>query len=472
MTSDPHGYYSILGLQAQATPALIRAAYRVRAMELHPDRNRDPSATREFQKLQEAFDVLSDPAKRAAYDRVGQPAQAPAASDAAPGPRDTDSAPPEKRWEPILCSRCNAQSALPRFRVFYSVRSFLVTSIKKPHQGVYCSKCEVKIATQDTLTTLIIGWWSVYGFFWTIEALIKNLVAGPDFIFQDVRLLAHQAMYFASVGKIDLARAIAIEAYDLSNNKHAHKKLAAAKKKVGADGDPLSSIRQHIKAFIDDTASQSSPLRLKNPSGPFTARTGAQLALITVFAVSIGSFVYVGNLRAEEDRQQASLREQERLVREGIARQVAAGVSAKKAEALRELERAMPTTGEFRRYWPDSEFVSPGGLPHLRVTAPAGTNYYIKLSESFTNQPVTSLFVRAGQMADIAVPFGTFRVTMASGTTWYGDKVRFGPDTQYSQVPDALVFAAVGDRLQGHELLLTLIRNGNLSLRAISPDEF
>jgi DnaJ-class molecular chaperone len=60
-------YYGILGVPSHATGEEIKAAFRRRALELHPDRSgleRGP-----FQEVQEAYDVLSDPERRRKYDR-------------------------------------------------------------------------------------------------------------------------------------------------------------------------------------------------------------------------------------------------------------------------------------------------------------------------------------------------------------------------------------------------------------------
>ena len=51
---DPRGYYKILGLQPNADAAEIKAAFRRKAMELHPDRNDALNATKQFQLLNEA----------------------------------------------------------------------------------------------------------------------------------------------------------------------------------------------------------------------------------------------------------------------------------------------------------------------------------------------------------------------------------------------------------------------------------
>ena len=61
-------YYRILGLPPTATLAEVKTAYRKKASALHPDRNPSVKAHADFQEMQEAYEVLSDTAKRRAYD--------------------------------------------------------------------------------------------------------------------------------------------------------------------------------------------------------------------------------------------------------------------------------------------------------------------------------------------------------------------------------------------------------------------
>jgi len=68
-------YYEVLGVERGADGATIKSAFRKRAMQYHPDRNADnPEAEKKFKELGEAYEILSDEQKRAAYDRFGHAA--------------------------------------------------------------------------------------------------------------------------------------------------------------------------------------------------------------------------------------------------------------------------------------------------------------------------------------------------------------------------------------------------------------
>ena len=65
-------FYDVLGVGREASADEIKKAYRKKAMELHPDRNRgDKAKEAEFKKVNEAYATLSDAQKKAAYDRFG-----------------------------------------------------------------------------------------------------------------------------------------------------------------------------------------------------------------------------------------------------------------------------------------------------------------------------------------------------------------------------------------------------------------
>src|SRR5689334_9644746 len=80
-------YYSVLGVNRDASEDDIKKAYRKLAMKHHPDRNQEQGSEEKFKEAKEAYEILSDARKRAAYDQFGHAGVDPSGGCGAAGTR-------------------------------------------------------------------------------------------------------------------------------------------------------------------------------------------------------------------------------------------------------------------------------------------------------------------------------------------------------------------------------------------------
>lgn len=260
--SDPLGYYAALGVSPKATAAELKAAFRKKAMEYHPDRCKLPNATVLFQQVNRAFTVLSDPESRARYDT--------SAVETSDTVRPTETR--QSHPEPIRCSVCSKVSAQPRYAIFYKVYSFIFVTHREAVQGIYCSACAEKECLKATAFSWILAWWGIpFGPIYGLQAIFVNLAGGkrpPDI---NARVLAHQAWYLAAIGQMEVARAVAEQALAL-----------ALKVSPNKDGD-AARLRAQLDAFIASFPPGSTAPKLKDnwalARRPFFVQAGV-LALV------------------------------------------------------------------------------------------------------------------------------------------------------------------------------------------------
>lgn len=189
MSGDTKGHYSCLGLAPGATAAEIKSAYRRLAKTCHPDSGGVADGGETFRRIRAAYEVLIDPARRAAYDRP-EPPRGQASRKAA------------EKLEPIRCSACGQVTAQPRYVVYRQVISFVLATTRTPVHGLYCSACARAKAFKASAISAAAGWWGIpWGPIYTIGAILKNAFGGIWDRSDEERLLWHNALAFSMAGE-------------------------------------------------------------------------------------------------------------------------------------------------------------------------------------------------------------------------------------------------------------------------------
>lgn len=251
-------YYKTLGVSPDASLTDIKKAFRRRALELHPDRNKSPEASRHFRELKEAYDIISDPVKRAEYDSLSVTIE-----------EQTED---QYSWlgktpEPIVCSVCGKVSAQPRYSIFFEVKSFIFVTYRTPIQGIFCRSCADNKSIRATFTTCLLGWWGFpWGLLYSIHALFVNLFGGTKPKDVNARILTYQAWVFAREGQSDLARAVAQDAL-----------------KIAEEEEQLSILKSILNLFDDGRK----PPELKNVWRIWGRRFAIQCSLMIAFHVHL-----------------------------------------------------------------------------------------------------------------------------------------------------------------------------------------
>lgn len=463
-------YYKVLGIGRDASAAQIKQAYRALVKACHPDLNPSPNAADWTRQLNEAHTALSDPETRLAHDLDLKLAESNTAKRApGPGNRDQTRAtpgPPPKVEPDLRCEHCGRIDASLRLSATWRVFSFLTYSKKSPRVKILCGGCRVKESLAANVTTAVTGWWSLWGFVWTLEALLKNSVGGdqpPD-------------------NNAALLRALGYQLYRAGCPREACKALRAA---LGLSPDPeaekaLNYLRSQVspetpRRFWDRYKSlELHPLYYHVPVGA----AGLVSSILALFAFSGASgppsteSVPGAQLTSNHVNPPASRQKSEDLLGQvsvPSASNLPLRVDFRPVFSEREL--ALPDQGELALS--DRAFSYQGDTAPLKVMTKASDgNYVMKIVDWYSGEFVATYFIKSGGTLSIEVPLGVYKLKFASGEKWYGLKHLFGPTTVYSYVPDKLVFRISGDHAEGHRIELIPQVGGNLETRHMRPDEW
>lgn len=260
-------YYTLFGINSDATAEQIRLAFRKAILEHHPDKNGGKSSSQEWTiLLKEAYDVLSDPTERSRYDarlkfqqppppgQTPPPRERPNPSASTPPPRQPPpSTPPntgeqkrakagsqanarqdngqEAGWQQgdFACQHCKVLDETLRICVFRSVVSLLFftrTALVEP--GIYCAPCRLRLGLKWSLQCFVMGWWGFpFGILWTVAALFNNLRGGVQGHSQNASLLECVGAILLHKGDVGTATLALLKSRKLDEHRPEAKRLLA-----------------------------------------------------------------------------------------------------------------------------------------------------------------------------------------------------------------------------------------------------
>lgn len=128
----------------------------------------------------------------------------------------------------------------------------------------------------------------------------------------------------------------------------------------------------------------------------------------------------------------------------------------------------LPKTGAIFKY-PSDACVAPLEIK----TEGYDDNYYIYLEQADGNKyNDMSFFIRGGDTYEFSIPIDIYKIYYCSGKEWYGTKLRFGYETQYSTSDELFEFTHDDEYVYGHTITLYPVVNGNLSTEPIDASQF
>lgn len=96
-------------------------------------------------------------------------------------------------------------------------------------------------------------------------------------------------------------------------------------------------------------------------------------------------------------------------------------------------------------------------------------NYFVTVSDWDTHLPLMGIFVSNGQMAEVKIPLGTYRISIAEGKYWYGPQRLFGKKTViYEGINPTLIYQSESNQFIGAIINLTGMINGNYPIKLVA----
>lgn len=112
------------------------------------------------------------------------------------------------------------------------------------------------------------------------------------------------------------------------------------------------------------------------------------------------------------------------------------------------------------------------GVAPLEIKVSYGSNYWIQIVNIQTDKELASYFIRSGDILNIRLPVGNYKIKYAYGQTWFGEENLFGKNTNYAEADETMNFNFDGYSYNGYTIELIQQINGNLNTFGISKEQF
>lgn len=501
----PRSHYDNLQVARNASPEVIRAAWKSLTQRYHPDKqppNKRAEAERIMKILNEAYEVLSDPEKRKQHDRwidgATQPIPDPQSPPQRPSPKAADAPASGKIDFPDL--PLSIQLKMRNRAAGQAAGQFRVSLTRVTWNYVYVvvlgawflylfaqaidsrwSDGDLQAYAFGTLVVAGLISHNVYKILrWRMSVLKENLILTPLYIIHTS--LQDRIAYWPlwDLKDISVTHRHQNERYVNSETRMEYpsetvtvfiprkKDTEEFLKHLQEFGRELrSALDRHDMKFFDQyddfrnvkTKPAKGKQRLLNQMLAGYGIPVAVCALLFVGAYSTSAqnpFVPVDRNSANRS---TTLQSNGRLAKTEAPRP--------SIPAFTEPPQPLPETGEEKSY------TSMRPVAPLQIVTPTGgQHFFVKVESWATHQPIKTFFIHGGQTYEVLVPLGAYRLKYASGEIWYGEKYLFGPNTIYSEADKEFDFNREKDGYSGYTIELILQRNGNLHSQTISAGQW
>jgi tetratricopeptide (TPR) repeat protein len=391
MPPNKKDYYKVLGVPRNASAKQIKHAYRNLIKQFHPDVNQTVIAGERTKDLNEAWTVLSDPEAKMSYDmdiKMQESEQEDSASRQTTSTKTRTGSAPPREPPNFCCKKCGRTDSTLRVSATWRVYSFINYSRKSPTVKILCGRCRVKESLAANAVTVFFGWWSIWGFFWTLEALYKNACGGEQ----------------PKENNAALLNVLGYQLYQSGRPQEAYEALVAALK---LKPDPASEqMRDYLKQQLRPIQKQTFWKRFcKLELHPIYYHAPAAAIVFTAFIFGIDAL----NANGNSESSTAYIPSARSPVQNGRTAQAVNFTPDNGRPVFAEPEQPLPAQGNL--------LLSDRIVNYTDRTAPlkittrdSDGNYVMKVVDWTSGDFVATYFIRRGTTLEIELPLGSYKL--------------------------------------------------------------